>query len=77
MARRLSKTQTVDVASPPTPQIPEVRQCQDPESFMFGAIAVRSGVPGQKWSVMTVANGGHHTPDEDEVKDWVVASFPK
>lgn len=55
--------------------VPEARQCHDPESPLFGAVAVRSGVPGQAWSVMSVANGGHHTPTDEEVQDWKVASF--
>lgn len=54
--------------------IPEVRQCQDPKSYMFGAVAVKSAVPGFEWSVMTVRNGGHHDEDDSVVKDWAVLS---
>lgn len=58
--------------------LPEVRQCQDKDSPMFGAVAVRSGVAGIAWSVMTVANGGHHNADEnaDGIMQWPIVKAP-
>ena len=56
------------------PAAPEVRQCLDPENFLFGAVALRTTYP-DGWGVMTEANGGHHSTDED-VKDWVVIQPP-
>lgn len=57
-------------------ELPEARQCVDEDSSLFGAVAVKSEVPGLEWSVMTTANGGHHA-GEDEVKDWAVLAKPK
>lgn len=52
----------------PTKNPPEVRQCQDPEHWQFGSVAVK----GQNnWGVMSPGNGGHWA-DDDEVKDWKV-----
>jgi hypothetical protein len=56
------------------PAVPEIRQCMDPDHFLFGASALRTTNP-DGWGVMTVANGGHHSTDED-VKDWVVIQPP-
>lgn len=55
---------------------PEVRQCADPDDPQFGSVAVRTTHPGP-WGVMSPANGGHHTTD-DEVKDWpaMIAAAP-
>jgi hypothetical protein len=56
------------------PAAPEIRQCLDPDHELFGASALRTTMP-DGWGVMTVANGGHHSTDED-VKDWVVIQPP-
>jgi hypothetical protein len=48
---------------------PEVRQCTDPEDSQYGAVAVKSNLPGLDWGVMNPANGGHWATDE-EVADW-------
>lgn len=48
---------------PPT----EVRQCQDAESPMHGAVAVRSD--SDRWGVMHPVHGGHWAVDAD-VADW-------
>jgi hypothetical protein len=47
--------------------LPEVRQCQDEENFMYGSAAVAAGE--NRWGVMNPNNGGHWATD-DEVKDW-------
>jgi hypothetical protein len=57
-------------------ELPEARQCVDEESSLFGAVAVKSAVPGIEWSVMTPANGGHHDNSGDEVADWPVLAKP-
>jgi hypothetical protein len=54
--------------------LPEVRQCQDDTNYLFGAVAVRTTMP-DGWGVMSVANGGHHSTDE-EVADWAVIQPP-
>ena len=59
------ETQTVE---PPFP-LPEVRQCQDPAHFLYGAVAVDGGE--NRWGVMHPTNGGHWSAD-DEVADWPV-----
>ena len=48
---------------------PEVRQCQDPEHWQFGSVAVRAGE--NRWGVMSPTNGGHWA-DDGEVADWKV-----
>lgn len=49
---------------------PEVRQCQDPEDDLFGAVAVAStGL--YPWGVMHPLRGGHWSTDED-VATWVI-----
>lgn len=59
-----------------TPNVPEVRQCVNPESYMFGAVAVATDLPNIPWGIMTVSNGGHLCSNEDEVKDWAVLPAP-
>lgn len=54
------------------PALPEVRQCQDSEHFLYGAAAVQNSDAG-KWGVMHPVNGGHWATD-DEVADWPVLS---
>jgi hypothetical protein len=51
----------------PTPQLPEVRQCQDKDNFLFGASAVAAGP--DRWGIMNPANGGHWGTDAD-VEGW-------
>ena len=58
-----------------SPAAPELRQCLDPDDPLFGASALRTEMPEGGWGVMTVANGGHHSTDDD-VKDWVVLTPP-
>jgi hypothetical protein len=56
------------------PSLPEVRQCQDEASDMFGASAVKgSGLTTGMWGVMHPENGGHWSPDAD-VANWTVLS---
>lgn len=59
------------MADKKTPKLPEARQCVDPESSLFGAVAVKSSIPGIEWSVMTPGNGGHHATAA-EVDGWRV-----
>lgn len=49
--------------------LPEVRQCQDAENFLYGASAVAAGA--DRWGVMHPTNGGHWATDA-EVADWKV-----
>jgi hypothetical protein len=63
-----SATVTGGAESEPT-AAPEVRQCQDPEYHLFGAVAVSAGV--NRWGVMHPLNGGHWADDE-EVKNWKI-----
>lgn len=56
-----------------SPEPPEVRQCQDPESYLFGASAVAVG--DGRWGVMTTDRGGHYA-DDTEVDGWPVLSAP-
>lgn len=56
-------------------QAPQARQCRDPESDMFGAVAVASGE--NRWGVMepinpTTGRGGGHWANDEQVKDWTV-----
>ena len=46
---------------------PKVRQCQDPEHWQFGSVAVQAGE--NRWGAMNPQHGGHWATDE-EVKDW-------
>lgn len=57
------------ITEPPFP-LPEVRQCQDPAHYLYGAVAVKGD---GKWGVMHPVNGGHWSQD-DEVADWTVLS---
>ena len=56
------------------PLLPEVRQCQDTESHLFGATAVAGGPQGT-WGVMHPGIGGHWATPED-VADWPVIQPP-
>lgn len=49
--------------------LPEVRQCQDPDHFLYGSSAVAAGP--DRWGVMSPQNGGHWSTDAD-VTDWTV-----
>lgn len=49
---------------------PEVRQCQDPTSPHFGAVAVRSSLPGLGWGVFHPRHGGHWQHDDTPIADW-------
>lgn len=49
-----------------TAPLPEVRQCQDPEHNLYGAVAVQSL---GRWGVMDPAIGGHWATDA-EVDGW-------
>lgn len=49
--------------------LPEVRQCQDAEDFLYGATAVAAGA--DRWGVMHPVNGGHWSSDA-EVASWKV-----
>ena len=53
--------------TPPFP-LPEVRQCQDAENFLYGSVAVKGD---GEWGVMHPVNGGHWATDE-QVSDWPV-----
>ncbi|WVX88192.1 hypothetical protein SEA_SIZEMORE_24 [Mycobacterium phage Sizemore] len=55
-----------------TMDIPEVRQCVDEASHMFGAVAVRAGV--NRWGVMHPQHGGHWAGDV-EVNGWPAGAF--
>lgn len=46
---------------------PEVKQCTDIQSHLFGAVAVQAGE--NRWGVMHPAHGGHWATDA-EVADW-------
>jgi hypothetical protein len=48
---------------------PQARQNRDPDSPLFGAVAVKAGE--NRWGIMHPANGGHWGTD-DEVEDWKV-----
>lgn len=47
--------------------LPEVKQCTDTTSHLFGAVAVHAGE--NRWGVMHPAHGGHWATDT-EVSDW-------
>lgn len=47
--------------------LPEVKQCTDTDSHLFGAVAVKAG--DNRWGVMHPSNGGHWATDVD-VSDW-------
>jgi hypothetical protein len=51
---------------------PEVRQCVDETSHMFGAVAVRASE--NRWGVMHPQHGGHWATDV-EVHDWAAGAF--
>ena len=61
---------TPEVEPTAAPSLPEVRQCQDPEHWLYGASAVQGA---GTWGVMHPQNGGHWA-DDDEVADWAVLS---
>lgn len=52
---------------------PEVRQCRDESSPLFGAVAVKlpDGSPLGEYGVMTLKRGGHFA-EAAEVADWAV-----
>lgn len=52
---------------------PVVKQCTDPESFLFGAVAVQAAA--DRWGVMHPANGGHWATAAD-VADWTELAAP-
>jgi hypothetical protein len=57
-------------AAPP----PEVRQCQNPDDPMFGAVAVAGADNAAGlWGVMHPSRGGHWL-DPEGVADWAVLS---
>lgn len=60
--------------------LPEVRQCVDPDDSMFGAVAVKSAIPGYDWGVMTTNNGGHNastgSTEAKAVEAWPVLKEP-
>lgn len=47
--------------------LPAVKQCTDPESHQFGAVAVQADE--NRWGVMHPTNGGHWATSS-EVDDW-------
>lgn len=51
----------------PATNPPTIKQCTDPESHMFGAVAVQAGEG--RWGVMHPQHGGHWAVDF-EVADW-------
>lgn len=51
----------------PAKKLPTVKQCTEPESHLFGAVAVKADT--NRWGVMHPANGGHWATDA-EVADW-------
>lgn len=54
-------------------ELPEVRQCVDPESIDFGAVAVKlpEGSPLGEYGVMTRNRGGDFRTAE-QLQDWQV-----
>jgi hypothetical protein len=52
--------------------LPEVRQCQDPESDQFGHIAVKSDNERLNWCVMNPNQGGYVGMPDDWVEDWAI-----
>ena len=53
--------------------LPTVKQCTDPASGMFGAVAVQSA--GNSWAVIDPASRGHWVTDS-EVADWPELAAP-
>ncbi len=47
--------------------LPDVKQCANVESHLFGAVAVKAAE--NRWGVMHPTNGGHWAT-ETEVADW-------
>lgn len=70
-------TMTAGAAIPaaiPEDAPPEVRQCQDADDPMFGAVAVAgTDTAAGLWGVMHPANGGHWT-DHGHIAEWAVLS---
>lgn len=58
------------------PVLPEVRQCQDPDNWQYGCVAVKSNLPGLAWGVFSPTNGGHWEESDDTVGAWPVVSAP-
>lgn len=56
------------MTDPQTP--PEARQCLNLNDANYGAVAVKSGVPGFAWGVFHPANGGHWEASDDAVETW-------
>lgn len=48
-------------------KLPEVKQCTDTDSHLYGAVAVKAAE--NRWGVMHPTNGGHWATDED-VDGW-------
>lgn len=65
-----------EVVKPPF-AMPEVRQCIDPKSHLYGSVAVKSILPHLAWGVFNPTSGGHWLEDDAIVQDWPVASFPQ
>lgn len=64
------------MAAPGTPTPPEVRQNQDPNHHLFGAVAVPGAGPvAGMWGVMDPEQGGHWATAE-EVADWAIIYRP-
>jgi hypothetical protein len=56
--------------------LPEVRQNQNPDHHLFGAVAVPgSGPVAGMWGVMDPEQGGHWAAAE-EVADWAIIHQP-
>lgn len=53
--------------------LPEVKQCTNKESHLYGAVAVRAGE--NRWGVMHPDTGGHWATDA-EVADWPTPGAP-
>lgn len=52
---------------------PTAKQCTNPDSHMFGAVAVQADE--NRWGVMHPANGGHWATTAD-VADWPELAAP-
>lgn len=51
---------------------PEVRQCQNISSPLFGTVAVKTDVPGQAWALADPARGGSWSVNDDMVNKWPI-----
>ena len=58
-------------------ELPEVRQCKDPDSPQFGSIAVKADLPFGEWFVgnpglVSINTAGGHWGSFGEVESWTV-----